>query len=106
MNRRQLFGAAGALAAASALERAEAAAQAAHRMFESDRDGVAILISCVGRKLVMGGRVDEEVEAVARVFGSGATITGFYSNGEISPYVPSTVCQLHNQTMTITCLVE
>jgi hypothetical protein len=54
----------------------------------------------------MGGRVDEEVEAVASVFGSGATIAGFYSNGEISPYVASTKCELHNQTMTITYLHE
>lgn len=88
------------------IEGAEAAATAAQKMFSSDRDGVAILVSCVGRKLVMGGRVDEEVEAVARVFGSKAKITGFYSNGEISPYVASTECALHNQTMTITYLAE
>jgi small ligand-binding sensory domain FIST len=75
-------------------------------MFESPRPGVAILVSCVGRKLVMGGRVDDEVEAVANVFGTGASITGFYSNGEISPFVGSTECELHNQTMTITYLYE
>jgi hypothetical protein len=85
---------------------AEAAAHAARDMFRSTRPGLAILVSCVGRKLVMGGRVDEEVEAVAHVFGAGATITGFYSNGEISPYVASTSCELHNQTMTITYLYE
>lgn len=88
------------------IDGAEAAAQAAQQMFASDGAGVAILVSCVGRKLVMGGRVEEEVEAVARVFGANATIAGFYSNGEISPYVASTQCQLHNQTMTITYLAE
>ena len=63
-------------------------------------------MSCVGRKLVMGGRVDEEIEAVAEVLGKNAVLTGFYSNGEISPYLSSPECKLHNQTMTITCLSD
>jgi len=69
-------------------------------------DTLALLVSCVGRKLVMGARVDEEVEAVAAVFGRTARVAGFYSNGEISPLVTSTECRLHNQTMTITFLRE
>mgnify|MGYP000729900293 CR=1 FL=1 len=68
--------------------------------------GLALLVSCVGRKLVMGGRVDEEVEAVADVFGQGATLAGFYSYGEISPYSRAVECKLHNQTMTITSITE
>lgn len=88
------------------IDGAHAAAAAARLMVESQRPGVAILVSCVGRKLVMGGRVDEEVEAVAEVFGQGATITGYYSNGEISPFVASQDCRLHNQTMTVTYLYE
>jgi hypothetical protein len=85
---------------------AEAAAAAAAQMHKCDGDSLAILVSCVGRKLVMGDRVDEEVEAVADVFGSKATLTGFYSYGEISPFTPGSSCQLHNQTMTITWLGE
>jgi hypothetical protein len=54
----------------------------------------------------MGNRVDEEVEAVADVFGSRALLTGFYSYGEISPFTPGSSCKLHNQTMTITYLGE
>lgn len=69
-------------------------------------DTLAILISCVGRKLILGQRIDEEVEAVKAVLGDGATITGFYSYGEISPVVESAKCELHNQTMTITTLAE
>ena len=69
-------------------------------------DRLAILVSCVGRKLVMGGRVDEEVEAVGEVFGQQAILTGFYSYGEISPFTPNARCELHNQTMTITTLSE
>ena len=85
---------------------AEAAAQAAQRMGTHPGQGLALLVSCVGRKLVMGGRVDEEVEAVAAVFGQGASLAGFYSYGEISPFSPSPDCKLHNQTMTITWLGE
>lgn len=85
---------------------AEAAAEAAAEMNANSSEGLAILVSCVGRKLVMGNRVDEEVEAVGDVFGSNAVLTGFYSYGEISPFTPGTSCQLHNQTMTITCLGE
>ncbi len=85
---------------------AEAAAEAAIRMFESPGDSLALLVSCVGRKLVMGNRVDEEVEAVGSVFGNRATLAGFYSYGEISPFAPGASCKLHNQTMTITCLGE
>lgn len=88
------------------VEGAEAAARAAHRMVSERTGGLTILVSCVGRRLVMGGRVDEEVEAVAEVYGSGTTITGFYSYGEISPYLASPECRLHNQTMTVTHLYE
>lgn len=85
---------------------AEAAADAASDMFHADGASLAILVSCVGRKLVMGSRVDEEVEAVGDVFSGKATLTGFYSYGEISPFTPGASCKLHNQTMTITCLGE
>ncbi len=85
---------------------AEAAAEAAQRMLDSDSPGLALLVSCIGRKLVMGDRVDEEVEVVGAVFGQRCALTGFYSNGEISPFIESTDCKLHNQTMTITYLSE
>jgi hypothetical protein len=70
------------------------------------RSGLALLVSCVGRKLVMGDRVDEEVLAVAEQLGSGFTLTGFYSNGEVSPLRGLLDCKLHNQTMTIALLSE
>lgn len=82
------------------------AAEAALGLLAGEQPAFALLVSCVGRKLVMGARVDEEIEAVADVFGSGATLTGFYSYGEISPFRTSAECKLHNQTMTITCLRE
>jgi hypothetical protein len=67
---------------------------------------LAILISCVGRKLILNQRVEEEVEAVRDVLGEGVALTGFYSYGEISPLTPSAKCELHNQTMTITTFGE
>ncbi|MEW6676965.1 MAG: FIST N-terminal domain-containing protein [Pseudomonadota bacterium] len=85
---------------------AEAAAEAATEMHRIDRPGLALLVSCIGRKLVMGGRVDEEVEAVGAVFGQHCVLAGFYSNGEISPFLSTTECKLHNQTMTISYITE
>jgi hypothetical protein len=67
---------------------------------------LALLVSCVGRKLVMGERVDEEVEATANTCGSNVTLAGFYSYGEISPDLNGVDCKLHNQTMTVTYLSE
>jgi hypothetical protein len=67
---------------------------------------LALLISCVGRKMVLGQRVEEEVEGVREVLGEGTVLTGFYSYGEISPFTPSARCELHNQTMTITTFSE
>jgi hypothetical protein len=67
---------------------------------------LAILISCVGRKLVLKQRVEEEVEGVRDVLGEQPVLAGFYSYGEISPFTPNAKCELHNQTMTITTLSE
>lgn len=85
---------------------AETAATVANQMDARAAAGLALLVSCVGRKLAMGARVDEEVEAVAETIGDGAVIAGFYSYGEISPMIPGVGCKLHNQTMTITCIAE
>jgi hypothetical protein len=67
---------------------------------------LALLISCVGRKVILGKRTEEEVEAVADTFGNQTLLTGFYSYGEISPFNDQAKCELHNQTMTITTFDE
>ncbi|MFM2261697.1 MAG: hypothetical protein RI959_373 [Pseudomonadota bacterium] len=85
---------------------AQDAATWARNMHAGAQATLAILVSCVGRKLVMGDRVDEELDAVADVLGRQAVLTGFYSNGEISPSGPNGQCSLHNQTMTVTTLSE
>ncbi|MEO1620593.1 MAG: FIST N-terminal domain-containing protein [Cyanobacteria bacterium J06632_3] len=67
---------------------------------------LAICISCVGRKLVLKQRIEEEIEGVRDVLGEGPVITGFYSYGEIAPFEAGTGCSLHNQTMTVTTFSE
>jgi hypothetical protein len=87
----------------------DGAAQAAHATRQAVGAApvdLAILISCVGRKLVLKQRVEEEVEAVRDVLGAATALAGFYSYGEISPFTPSARCELHNQTMTITTISE
>jgi hypothetical protein len=70
------------------------------------KPGLAILISCVGRKLVLNQRIEEEVEVVRAIYGDDTAMTGFYSYGELSPSFKTGKCELHNQTMTITTLSE
>ena len=65
----------------------------------------ALLVSCVGRKLVLKQIVEEEVECVSEVLNK-PVITGFYSYGEIAPFNQNALCELHNQTMTITTFRE
>jgi hypothetical protein len=67
---------------------------------------LALLISCVGRKLVLDQRIEEEVEVVRAAYGKKTAIAGFYSYGEISPSFNFLKCELHNQTMTITTFKE
>ncbi len=72
-----------------------------------EKADLAILISCIGRKLVLKERVEEEVEAVQSAIGKQAAIIGFYSYGELCPTAPTEKqCRLHNQTMTITTFRE
>jgi|SRR3989344_8368595 len=68
---------------------------------------LAILISCIGRKLVLKERIEEEIEAVRSAIGEEPAITGFYSYGELCPTASTEKqCRLHNQTMTITTFRE
>lgn len=67
---------------------------------------LALLISCVGRKLVLDQRIEEEVEVIRTVYGNDTVLAGFYSYGEFSPALGFTKCELHNQTMTITTITE
>jgi hypothetical protein len=67
---------------------------------------LAIAISCVGRRLVLGERTEEEIEATLDALPAGSHQVGFYSYGELCPQNGSSCCELHNQTMTITTISE
>lgn len=82
------------------------AARTSYQAIGSISPDLAILISCVGRKLLLKQRIEEEVEGVRDVLGEQPVLTGFYSYGEISPFTPGAKCELHNQTMTITTFSE
>ena len=71
----------------------------------NNEDILSIAISCVGRKLVLKQRTEEELEATLDILPSKTKQIGFYSYGEISP-LTSGVCDLHNQTMTLTLIWE
>lgn len=82
-----------------------AAEQAAEGSVQAD-GGLALLISCVGRRVVMGQETADEVEAVSSQFFPGLLQAGFYSHGEISTSSNDNKCGLHNQTMTIVTIQE
>jgi hypothetical protein len=83
------------------------AARATCNSFAGSRSPqLAVLISCVGRKLILKQRIEEEVEGVRDILGDGCALSGFYSYGEISPFTTGAKCELHNQTMTITAFSE
>lgn len=88
------------------IDGATAAAGTSYETLGRMTPDLAILISCVGRRLVLGQRVEEETESVRNVLGATTAMTGFYSYGEIAPFVRDARCELHNQTMTITALSE
>ena len=66
----------------------------------------ALLVSCVGRRIFLGQRVNEEIEAATAALGVGVRALGFYSYGEIAPHGASGASELHNQTMTVLTLSE
>jgi len=81
-----------------------AAEEAAHNGHKDS--SATVLVSCVGRKIIMGADVDEEVEAVIDAIGRNSAFAGFYSYGEICPFAATGFSELHNQTMTITHISE
>ncbi|MHB8578551.1 MAG: FIST signal transduction protein [Ignavibacteriaceae bacterium] len=88
------------------IDGAVSAAKTSFQSIEQSSPDLALLISCVGRKLVLNQRIEEEVEGVKEVLGNNTALFGFYSYGEISPFASGACSELHNQTMTITTISE
>lgn len=87
------------------ITRASEAGKLAAANFIPSQPILAIAISCVGRRLVLGERTEEEIESTLHSLPADTIQVGFYSYGELSPYTGYS-CDLHNQTMTITTLYE
>jgi hypothetical protein len=82
-----------------------AAARASQQMLGVPAE-LAIVVSCIGRKMLLKQRVEEEVEGVIEALHPGVHTTGFYAYGELSPTAPGAACILHNQSMTVTLFAE
>lgn len=97
---------------ANAEQLIDSAGRASRQATASGHGGAAggaslvVSVSCVGRRLVLGERTEEEVETVADSAPAGAVHVGLYSYGEISPAVAGGSSELHNQTMTVTVFSE
>ncbi|MFA6280694.1 MAG: FIST N-terminal domain-containing protein [Bdellovibrionales bacterium] len=85
---------------------AQAAAEALRTHAGSEENGCAIVVSCVGRRIILGIDVDDEIEAVSDSFLPETPMAGYYSYGEICSYTATGRTELHNQTMTITYITE
>ncbi|MEI8143890.1 MAG: FIST C-terminal domain-containing protein [Alphaproteobacteria bacterium] len=85
---------------------AEAASQARGSAKVAGGQELAILVSCIGRKLLMGQRAEDEIEAAVSELGPSAATFGFYSYGELAPHPANRGVELHNQTMTVTLISE
>lgn len=62
---------------------------------------MALAVSCASRKHILGSRVQEEGELLAR---TGAPFLGFYSYGEIAPLNPDGPVCHHNDTFVVLSL--
>ncbi len=89
------------------IDGANKAANQLIEVMEHGRPGILIGISCVGRRLLLGERAEEELEAVLEAMPQQQPVfIGFHSYGEISPNMTNVHCSLKNQTMTLTWLSE
>lgn len=73
----------------------------------NDKTALGLIVSCVGRKIVMNQLIDDELEIIQDILGENVNLIGFYSYGEIAPFQDNLLtCELHNQTMTLTTIYE
>lgn len=79
---------------------------AADRAGDGGTFDAIIAVSCVGRRLVLRQRAEDEVQEVLGVIGAGTPSIGFYSYGELCPPLPGAPSELHNQTMALMLLRE
>jgi hypothetical protein len=84
----------------------EAGSQASDLASADPAPALALVVSCVGRRIVLGQRCDEEIELASRQLPTQTALAGFYSYGEISAAGVLQRCDLHNQTLVMTLISE
>lgn len=71
---------------------------------------LVVMFSCVGRKLVLGRRIQEEVAAIKECFGEKVPLIGFYTYGEIGPVNKMKpgydIAKFHNETVVLWVIGE
>ncbi len=88
------------------IEASAIAAKDSMKGLDNHKPQLSLLLSCVGRKIILDAKSEEEVQAAGEVLGKDCAVTGFYTYGGLSPFGMGTPCELHNQTMTITTFSE
>ena len=82
------------------------AAKDSVKSLKNRKPQLTLMLSCVGRKIIMDKKVEEEVLAAEEILDGDCAVAGFYTYGGLSPFGVGTPCELHNQTMTITTFSE
>ena len=68
---------------------------------------LALIFNCIGRRLVLDSRANEEIQSITRNFTEATTVAGLYSYGEFSKRTSiGNHCELHNQTVVVTIFDE
>jgi hypothetical protein len=84
---------------------AKLAAEQAKESLKGAGPQAILMFSCVGRKLVLGRRTQEEVTAVKEVLGEKVPLIGFYTYGEIGPIdklrKQLSITKFHNETVVL-----
>jgi hypothetical protein len=84
---------------------AKLAAEQAKESLKGAKPQTILMLSCVGRKLVLGRRTQEEVVAVKKVLGEEVPLIGFYTYGEIGPIDKMreqlAITKFHNETVVL-----
>jgi hypothetical protein len=88
----------------SILKAAETAAKEARAAMTGTAPEIIFCYSCMARKIVLGGRTEEEIEQIQAEFGPQIPIIGFYSYGEFCPVGSAVQNYLHNETITLSVL--
>jgi len=85
----------------------QASAEAARRAMADLGDSTPAMIflyTCMGRKILLGRRTNEETSRICSVVGRGVPAIGFYTYGEYCPAKRDSGCLLHNETATVTVI--